>query len=188
MASTDPKIATQGQWEDLADRVQSKAEIGSVLSTPSNVAYVDTNNIIDEAVTTSKLADGAVTADKIDATTLNGGESFTIYESKSVGSSFTNYGNSYTIDESGLYSVELTISGGNAGSTGFRSTGRILVDDIFLFDVAAWSIAAWSGNNFTEANKMSIRWLDKDSVIKVQGKNENWTGTLAITARFYKIY
>ena len=66
MASTDPKVATQGQWEDLADRVQSKAEIGSVLSTPSNVAYVGTNNIIDDAVTTDKIVDGAVTADKID--------------------------------------------------------------------------------------------------------------------------
>lgn len=70
MASTDPKIATQGQWEDLADRVQSKAEIGSVLSTPSNVAYVDTNNIVDAAVTTSKIADGAVTNSKIDFSTM----------------------------------------------------------------------------------------------------------------------
>ena len=188
MASTDPKIATQGQWEDLADRVQSKAEIGSVLSTPSNVAYVDTNNIVDAAVTTSKVADGAVTAEKIDTTTLNGGESFTISESKSVGSSFANYGNPYTIDESGLYSIELSIGGGNAGSTGYRSTGRILVDDNSLFDVARWSAEAWSGNNFTEGNRTSIRWLNKDSVIKVQGKNENWTGTLAVTARFYKIY
>ena len=57
---TVPKVATQGQWEDLADKVQSKAEIGSVLSTPSNVAYVGTNNIVD----------GAVTADKIDFATF----------------------------------------------------------------------------------------------------------------------
>lgn len=52
---TVPKVATQGQWENLADRVQSKAEIGSVLSTPSNVAYVGTNNIVDEAVTADKM-------------------------------------------------------------------------------------------------------------------------------------
>lgn len=63
MASTDPKIAAQGQWEDLADRVQSKAEIGSVLSTPSDVAYVGTNNIVD----------GAVTENKIDFSTLDFG-------------------------------------------------------------------------------------------------------------------
>lgn len=65
MASTDPRTATQGQWENLADRVQSKAEIGSVLSTPSNVAYVGTNNIVDAAVTTAKISNGAVTEDKI---------------------------------------------------------------------------------------------------------------------------
>lgn len=52
---TAPKVATQGQWEDLADRVQSKAEIGSVLSTPSNVAYVGANNIMNNAVTSDKI-------------------------------------------------------------------------------------------------------------------------------------
>lgn len=55
-----PKVATQGQWEDLADRVQSKAEIGSVLSTPSNVEYVGTNNIVDGAVTIDKLASSVI--------------------------------------------------------------------------------------------------------------------------------
>ena len=63
---TVPKVATQGQWEDLADRVQSKAEIGSVLSTPSNVAYVGTNNIVD----------GAVTANKIDFSTFGNQSSY----------------------------------------------------------------------------------------------------------------
>lgn len=56
MASTDPKTATQGQWEDLADRVQSKAEIGTVLSTPSSVVFVQTANIANGAVTKDKLA------------------------------------------------------------------------------------------------------------------------------------
>ena len=56
MASTDPKTATQGQWEDLADRVQSKAQIGTVLSTPSSTVFVQTANIADGAITSSKLA------------------------------------------------------------------------------------------------------------------------------------
>jgi hypothetical protein len=55
MATTDPKTATEGQWQDLANRVQSKAEIGTVLSTPSSVAYVDTANIVNESVTSEKL-------------------------------------------------------------------------------------------------------------------------------------
>lgn len=45
-------------------------DIGSVLSTPSDVAYVNSNNIISNAVTTGKIATGAVTADKIDFTTI----------------------------------------------------------------------------------------------------------------------
>lgn len=44
--------------------------IDSVLSTPSSVAYVATDNIQTSAVTTPKIADGAVTSDKIDWTTL----------------------------------------------------------------------------------------------------------------------
>lgn len=40
--------------------------IDDVLSTPSSVAYVATDNIQTSAVTTPKIADGAVTSDKID--------------------------------------------------------------------------------------------------------------------------
>ena len=43
--------------------------IDDVLSTPSSVAYVATDNIQTSAVTTPKIADGAVTSDKIDWTT-----------------------------------------------------------------------------------------------------------------------
>ena len=39
--------------------------IGEVLSTPTDVAFVGTNNIQDEAVTTDKIDDGAVTTAKI---------------------------------------------------------------------------------------------------------------------------
>ena len=41
-------------------------KIGSTLSTPSDVAYVGTNNIADSAVTTNKVAAGAITAAKTD--------------------------------------------------------------------------------------------------------------------------
>lgn len=43
---------------------------GATLSTPSNVAYVAEANIQSNAVTTSKIADGSVTSDKIDYTTF----------------------------------------------------------------------------------------------------------------------
>lgn len=44
--------------------------IDSTLSTPSSVAYVATDNIQTSAVTTAKIASGAVTYDKIDSETL----------------------------------------------------------------------------------------------------------------------
>lgn len=65
MATTDPKTATEGQWQDLANRVQSKAEIGTVLSTPSSVAYVDTANLVDESVTAEKLGLSYSTSEQI---------------------------------------------------------------------------------------------------------------------------
>lgn len=91
---TVPKVATQGQWEDLADRVQSKAEIGSVLSTPSNVAYVGTDNIID----------GAVTADKIDFTTLTTGAG------ESLG--LTSSGGTFTATQSGYVAIQTAVAYG----------------------------------------------------------------------------
>ena len=54
--------------------IVSPVNIGAVLSTPSDVAYVNTNNIID----------GAVTADKIDFTTLGGN-----YSTSEVDTGFT---------------------------------------------------------------------------------------------------
>lgn len=56
---------------DLSDYVK----IGSVLSSPNNVAYVGTDNIVNSAVTTGKIANGAVTAGKIDFTTMVYGSS-----------------------------------------------------------------------------------------------------------------
>lgn len=51
--------------------IVSPVDIGSVLSTPTDVAYVNTNNIANTAITTPKIADGAVTADKIDFSTFD---------------------------------------------------------------------------------------------------------------------
>ena len=47
------------------------AYVGTTLSTPTSVAYVAEDNIQDSAVTTNKIADGAITSEKIDFTTLS---------------------------------------------------------------------------------------------------------------------
>lgn len=50
-----PRTATQDQWEDLADRVNARPIIGTVVSQPTAVAYVATANIVNGAVTPTKL-------------------------------------------------------------------------------------------------------------------------------------
>lgn len=59
---TNVATFTANSATDTTANIISPVDIGSVLSTPTNVAYVGTNNIID----------GAVTGDKIDFSTLSG--------------------------------------------------------------------------------------------------------------------
>lgn len=70
---TNVATFTANSATNTTANIVSPVDIGSVLSTPSDVAYVNSNNIISNAVTTGKIANGAVTADKIDFTTLMGG-------------------------------------------------------------------------------------------------------------------
>lgn len=44
MASTDPKIATQGQWEDLATRVKAKADSTALSTVATSGSYNDLLN------------------------------------------------------------------------------------------------------------------------------------------------
>lgn len=68
---TDVATFTANSSTDVTANIVPPVQIGSVLSTPTNVAYVNANNIVDGAVTTAKLADDSVTSDKIDWTTIN---------------------------------------------------------------------------------------------------------------------
>ena len=49
-------------------------QIGSVLSTPTDVAYVNTANIVDGAVTTAKITDGSITTAKIADSAVTSGK------------------------------------------------------------------------------------------------------------------
>lgn len=62
-------VATSGDFDDLSNQPDA-AVMGSTLSTPSNVAYVATQNIQDDAVTAAKIADKAVKSQNVDSTIL----------------------------------------------------------------------------------------------------------------------
>lgn len=67
---TDVATFTANSSTDVTANIVPPVQIGSVLSTPTNVAYVNANNIVDSAVTTAKLADDSVTSQKIDWATM----------------------------------------------------------------------------------------------------------------------
>ena len=67
---TNVATFTANSSTNATANIVSPLKIGSVVSEPSNVAYVATNNIVDGAVTTSKIAAEAVTGANIDLTTL----------------------------------------------------------------------------------------------------------------------
>lgn len=82
MASTDPKVATQGQWEDLVSRVKSAGSStieltstdpgegstlaeGKFIGVYGDAALVQTADIADGAVTAAKLAANSVSTTRI---------------------------------------------------------------------------------------------------------------------------
>lgn len=162
---------------------------------------VSTAKLADDAVTSAKIADGAIDsyaqiadttilARNLDFTTFNGHDAAqTISEHKnSVGSTWTNFGSSYTIPKSGLYFINLSFSGGSAGTTQFRTNARVVSGDTNLVTVDDWSTAAWSGNNFTEGFNSAVVWLNQGDIVKAQGRNNNWTGELTVTAKIQGIF
>lgn len=87
-ATGDATAAWGGIQGDIADQTDLQnelanfAEIGTTLSTPTDVAYVSNNNIQSGAVTTPKIADGAVTKDKIDWSSIKfkAGDTYSIVQ------------------------------------------------------------------------------------------------------------
>lgn len=91
MASSDPRTATEGQWEDLIDKVKAKANLvdvptitmtttdpgegaaladGHFIAVYGGSTQVGTTDIADNAVTTAKIADSAVTTAKINGSAV----------------------------------------------------------------------------------------------------------------------
>lgn len=128
------------------------------------------------ALNTNQIADNSITSPKIDFTSFGGMlDMVRITDNKSIGNSFVDYG-STTITKTGLYFITLYCSGGSAGSTEIRTNIRALRNGAELFACGAWSVKNYAGNNFAEASMSECYWLEEGDVIKVQLKNQNWTG------------
>lgn len=153
----------------------------------SGTTDITSDNIAQDTVST--LAGKTITSDSIDFTTFPG-KTFTpqtFSTTKSVGSTWTTY-DTYTIPSSGLYFIRLSLSGGSSGSTEFRSEARLTQNGTTIRSFGAWSINNYAGNNFTENNAVFMGWLESGDIIKTEGHNNNWTGTLAVNCSIHKIY
>jgi len=156
--------------------------------------YVVLANVTVASGTTDITSDNIASGVLAEVTTKNlglAGKTFTpqtLSTAKSVGSTWTDF-DSYTIVESGLYFVRLTFGSGTAGSTEMRSDARNVLNGTTNFNaVGSWSINNYAGNNFAEGNTEIIQWFNSGDIIKSQGRNQNWTGSLTVTMYIQQIY
>lgn len=133
-----------------------------------------TTDLIASNITAGSSAN--IKAKNIDFTSFGGMlDMVRITDNKSIGNNFVDYG-STTITKTGLYFITLYCSGGSAGSTEIRTNIRALRNGTELFACGAWSVKNYAGNNFAEASMSECYWLEEGDIIKVQLKNQNWTG------------
>ena len=156
--------------------------------------YVVLANVTVASGTTDIVSDNIASGNVAEVTTKNlglAGKTFapqTLSTTKSVGNTWTDF-DSYTIVESGLYFVRLTFGSGTAGSTEMRSEARNVLNGTTNFNVIGdWSTSNYAGNNFAEGNTEIIQWFNAGDIIKSQGRNQNWTGSLTVTMYIQQIY
>lgn len=186
--STNTNDISSIQGEIAGKLIANPVGVGSVVSTPTNVAYVDTANIVDDAVTTAKIVDEAVTAPKIDTSTLPGNTftPVTISDTKSVGSTWTDFG-TYNVATTGLYMLRLFLDS-EATSTNHNSQARVMNGATEIQVLHVWPSEAWSSNYFCRNSDTWVFWLTAGDTLTLQGKQNNWTGNLTVRLNLQQIY
>lgn len=118
------------------------------------------------------------------------GKTFTpqaLSSTKSVGSTWTDF-NTYTVPSTGLYFLHLRFDNGHSGATKTRGETRIQLNGAIILTLGRWSFTAWSGNNFAEGDKSMVTWLETGDILRTQGRNQNWTGSLTVEMTIQQIY
>ena len=153
----------------------------------STAYYVVLATITITSGTTDIIADDIATGDyamiggsNIDFATFSG-NSNQVTITGSVNSNSTSYkdcSGTYTIPETGLYFLYSFVSTASATSTKFGLAGRVILDStvISIDPVYADSYPNRSSNNFAYLYIATAFWANKDSVITLQTKMDNWTG------------
>lgn len=175
---TNVSTFTANASANVTANIVPPVKVGSVISEPTDVAFVDTVNIVDKAVT----------ADKLDETSLPG-RTFTpvsISDTKSVGSTWTDFG-TYNVATTGLYMLRLFLDS-EATSTNHNSQARVMNGATEIQVLHVWPSEAWSGNYFCRNSDTWVFWLTAGDTLTLQGKQNNWTGNLAVRLELQQIY
>lgn len=164
-------IVTVGVYADDAVFLGSE---GSAVGTPA--PWVESSDIKNGAITTNKIADGAVKSAKIDWETLPGSAGTTTVSGKMSGASWANIGNSFKAPSNGLYFVSAIFSqNGNPGANAFIMGARIVAAGNAI-SASAPSAPNYAGNHNCTITLSRMTWLTKGQTIQMQGRTENWSG------------
>ena len=163
-------------------------KVVQLVDAESNNIFPVAGSLKSGSVTTNTIDDGAVTADKIDASTLPG-KTFaevSLTDTKRAGSTYVDF-STYTVPQSGLYAIRIAFSS-EATNTNHSTAVRIVNGSTTLMSHLSWGSEAWSGNHFCNGYDTMVFWLNEDDVITPQGLNNNWTGNITITMQIQQIY
>lgn len=159
---------------------------GMAVGTPAS--WIDTSDIKNGAITTDKIADGAVKSAKIDLETLPGSAGTTTVSGKMSGTSWANIGDAFKAPSNGLYfATAIFNQNGNPGGTSFLMGIRIVAagNDISAF---APSAPNYAGNHNCTITLSRMTWLTAGQTIQMQGRTENWSGGVAGKMEVTRIY
>ena len=139
-------------------------------------------------VQTNMIANGAVTSDKINWTTLPGSAGATTVSGKMSGTSWANIGNAFKAPSNGLYFVSAIFNqNGNPGAAKFiMNVGIVAAGN--AFSTSAASVANYAGNNNCTITLSRMAWLTAGQTIQMQGRTENWSGGVAGKMEVTRIY
>ena len=163
-------------------------KVVQLVDAESNNIFPVAGSLKSGSVTTNTINDGAVTADKIDTSTLPG-KTFaevSLTDTKRAGSTYVDF-STYTVPQSGLYAIRIAFSS-EATSTDHSTAVRIVNNSDELMSHLTWGVKAWSGNYFCNGYDTMVFWLNENDVITSKGLNTNWTGNITITMQIQQIY
>lgn len=145
-------------------------------------------SLVNGNIPTGRIADNAVTSDKIDWATLPGSAGATTVSGKMSGTSWADIGNAFKAPSNGLYFVSAIFNqNGNPGASAFIMGARIVAAGNAI-SASAPSAPNYAGNHNCTITLSRMAWLTAGQTIQMQGRTENWSGGVAGKMEVTRVY